>query len=64
MNVKRHITVTSMLAKTFSRPGMAVSQEESLPFPLKRQPARAEGGEDVKDLRWITIQTTPRHYSF
>jgi putative transposase len=40
--------VTSTPPRTFSRPGMAVSQEESPSSPGKRQPFGAEGGEDVK----------------
>ncbi|HEV3425170.1 MAG TPA: hypothetical protein VG105_15600, partial [Paraburkholderia sp.] len=43
----RITTATSTPPSTFSRPDVAVSLEESPPFPRKRQPM-AEDGEDVK----------------
>ena len=46
-NAKRSTTATSTLARTFSRPGMTVSQEESPPLPRKRQSFRTEDGEGV-----------------
>src|SRR5512133_1884413 len=46
-NAERHTNVTSTLPRTFSRPGMVVSLEESPPLPRTRQPVRAEGGGDV-----------------
>jgi hypothetical protein len=46
-HVERYTTVTSTQPRTFSRPGMAVSQEESPPLPRQRQPVRANGGEEV-----------------
>lgn len=49
-SAERNTTATSMRQRTSSRPDVAVSQEESPPFPrLARQP-QAEGGEDVKKL--------------
>ena len=44
----RFITVTSTRRGTFSRRDVAVLQKESSPFPLKRQPEKAEDEEDVK----------------
>ena len=44
----RFITVTSTQRGTFSRRDVAVLQKESSPFPLKRQPEKAEDEEDVK----------------
>jgi hypothetical protein len=43
----RITTATSTPPSTFSRSDVAVSLEESPPFPRKRQPM-AEDGEDVK----------------
>jgi hypothetical protein len=46
--VKRHMIVIAMLPATFSRSDVTASQEESPPFPRKRQSVTTEGAEDVK----------------
>src|SRR5512133_2950184 len=59
-SAKRCTIVTSTLPSTFSRPGMAVSQEESPPLPRQRQPVRAEGGEEVnRSEKFRTRQASP-----
>lgn len=45
--VKRHMIVIAMLPATFSRSDVTASQEESPPFPRKRQSVTTEGGEMV-----------------
>jgi predicted signal transduction protein with EAL and GGDEF domain len=42
--------VIAMLPATFSRSDVTASQEESPPFPRKRQSVTTEGGEDVNDV--------------
>jgi hypothetical protein len=39
-----------MLPATFSRSDVTASQEESPPFPRKRQSVTTEGAEDVNDV--------------
>ncbi|HEY2606652.1 MAG TPA: hypothetical protein VGJ10_11775, partial [Paraburkholderia sp.] len=60
--VKRHMIVIAMLPATFSRSDVTASQEESPPFPRKRQSVTTEGGEDVKTtpLRFIVCESVAR----
>ena len=63
-SVARFITVTSTQRGTFSRRDVAVLQKESSPFPLKRQPEKAEDEEDVKEAtkwrRWTSDRDSRR----
>jgi hypothetical protein len=54
--------VIAMLPATFSRSDVTASQEESPPFPRKRQSVTTEGGEDVKTtpLRFIVCESVAR----
>jgi hypothetical protein len=59
----RITTATSTPPSTFSRPDVAVSLEESPPFPRKRQPM-AEDGEDVNRFlhssrTWANVDLCP-----
>jgi hypothetical protein len=47
-----------MLPATFSRSDVTASQEESPPFPRKRQSVTTEGGEDVKVQFSFTVGRT------
>ncbi len=55
--------VIAMLPATFSRSDVTASQEESPPFPRKRQSVTTEGGEDVNLHRWLrnmSSRTSPQ----
>ena len=57
----RYLIVIAMLPGTFSRSDVAVSLEESPPFPRKRQSFTTEGGEEVNIRVTWQIWALPCH---